>query len=144
MLETTELRPQRLETSDLVLEELPDELMIYDQKRNKAFCLNQTAAFVWKHSDGQKTVTELAELMGRNLKKPVNEEVVWFALDALSKDGLLQSSTTAPVSAGMTRRGMLRKMGMGAAVAAPLVTALLVSPAKAHASSTGGGWPINF
>ena len=131
-----EYRPQHLQSDNLVLEELPDELMIYDPERNKAFCLNQAAAFVWKHADGSKTVTEIADLLAQKLDRPANEEVVWLALDVLAKDGLLVSSPALPeVPAGVTRRALLQKFGAGAAVAAPLVTVLLVSPAKAHASS---------
>jgi len=135
---TTEHKPQRLASSNLVLEQLPDELMIYDQKRNKAYCLNQTAAFVWQNADGNKTVSDLVELMTRELKKPVNEQVIWFALDVLSKDGLLEGPTAVTeVPAGVSRRALLQKVGMGVAVAIPAVTVLLVSPAKAHASSGG-------
>lgn len=137
MIQARESLPQRLQSEDLILEELRDELMIYDPKRNKAFCLNQTAAFVWKHSDGKTTVAELAKRMEQQLNKPVNEEMVLFALGVLSKDGLLAASTALPeLVADASRRQLLRKMGIGAA-ALPLVTVLMVSPAKAHASSKG-------
>jgi hypothetical protein len=131
----TEARPQRLQADNLILEELQDELMVYDPDRNKAFCLNQTAAFVWKQSDGKTTVSEIAEHMQQQLKKPVNEQMVWFALDMLSKDGLLVPSTIASaVPSGVTRRQLLQKLGAGA-MALPVVTVLFVSPVKAHASS---------
>ena len=32
--------------NDLVIQELPDELLIYDLSRNKALCLNQTAKLI--------------------------------------------------------------------------------------------------
>jgi Coenzyme PQQ synthesis protein D (PqqD) len=129
-------KPQRIQSENLILEELRNELMIYDPQRNKAFCLNQTAAFVWKHSDGKTTIAEIASLMEQELQKPANEQMVLFALDALAKDGLLAASTPVPaVPAGVTRRQVLRKMGVGA-MALPVVTVLFVSPAKAHASST--------
>ena len=130
-----EHRPLRLPSDQLIVEELPDELMIYDPARSKAFCLNQTAAFVWNHSDGTRTIAEMAELMGQRLGEPVNEQVIQYALDALSKDGLLAPSTILPASCcWVTRRDLLRKLGAGAATL-PLITVLVVSPAKAHASS---------
>ena len=41
--------------SGLVVQEMPDELLVYDTENNKAHCLNTTAAFVWKSCDGKKT-----------------------------------------------------------------------------------------
>ena len=34
--------------SGLVVQEMPDEVLVYDLNSNKAHCLNQTAASVWK------------------------------------------------------------------------------------------------
>jgi Coenzyme PQQ synthesis protein D (PqqD) len=136
MTHTNGKTPLRLQSDKLVLEDVRDELMIYDSDRNKAFCLNQTAAFVWKHADGNTTVAEIAQQMGQQMNEPVNEHLVWFALDVLSKDGLLAPAITVPPAvSGLTRRDMLQKIGVGA-MAIPMVTALFVSPAKAHASST--------
>lgn len=136
MIYAKEDRPERLPPDKLILEELPSELMVYDPAREKAFCLNQTAAFVWNRSDGKTTVSEIAELMAQQLGKPVDEQVVWYALDILTRDGLLVPNSVHPqVPAGMTRRSLLRKLGAGA-TAVPLVTVLMVSPAQAHASST--------
>jgi len=119
--------PQRIHSERLVFEELADELMIYDTDRHKAFCLNQCASFVWKHLDGKRTIGEIAELMGEHFGNPVKEQVVQFALDMLSKDGLLIPSTHSP--ANMTRRTLLQKFSIGTA-AAPVVTVLFLSQAK--------------
>jgi hypothetical protein len=135
MTHVSEKTPLRLQSANLILEDVRDELMIYDPERNKAFCLNQTAAYVWRHADGKTTVAEMAKRMEEELKKPADEQVVLFALDVLFKDGLLAPATPLPRTAqGVTRRDMLQKMGVGA-MAIPVVTALFVSPAKAHASS---------
>jgi Coenzyme PQQ synthesis protein D (PqqD) len=135
MIQANEKTPLRLQSANLILEDVRDELMIYDPERNKAFCLNQTAAYVWRHSDGKTTVAEMAKRMEEDLKKPVNEQVILFALEVLFKDGLLAPGTPLPrIAYGVTRRDMLQKMGLGA-MAIPVVTALFVSPAKAHASS---------
>ena len=37
----------------LVIQEMPDEVLVFDLKTNKAHCLNETAAFVWKACDGK-------------------------------------------------------------------------------------------
>lgn len=141
-----EAKPKSLKRDQLVVEELGTELMIYDQKRNQAFCLNQKAAFVWQHCDGKTTVTEIAAKLAEALGEPADEKVVQFALQSLSQDGLLEPSTFLPfVPAGMTRRDMMQKIGVRAAISLPLVTALLVATPKAHASGKWGGgnpwWP---
>ena len=52
----------------LVVKELPDELLVYDLERHRAHCLNPTAALVWKHSDGQTSVEEIATLLHAELE----------------------------------------------------------------------------
>lgn len=145
MIYTKEDRPERLQSAKLIVEELLDELMVYDPARNKAFCLNQTAAYVWKHADGKTTVNGIAAMMAQELGKPVNEQVVWYALDLLAKDGLLAPvGVQPPVPAGVTRRALLQTLGMGAAAAVPLVTVLTIAPSKAHASGKGhSDWDWN-
>jgi hypothetical protein len=36
----------------LVIQDLPEEILVYDLNTNKAHCLNQTAAYVWQACDG--------------------------------------------------------------------------------------------
>jgi hypothetical protein len=133
-----EVKPKSLRRDQLIVEQLGTELMIYDQERNQAFCLNQKAAFVWEHCDGKTTITEIASRLEQFLDEPVDEQVVQFALQSLSQDRLLEPSTPLPfVPAGISRRQMMQKIGVGAAASLPLVTALLVATPKAHASSKG-------
>ena len=35
-----------------VMQEMPDEILIYDLDTNKAHCLNETSALVWKACNG--------------------------------------------------------------------------------------------
>jgi hypothetical protein len=134
-----ELKPKSLSRDRLIVEELGTELMIYDQKRNQAFCLNQRAALVFQYCDGKTTVAGIATRLTQTLGEPVDEKVVQFALQSLSQDGLLEPSDFPPiVAAGMTRREVIQKIGVRAAVALPLVAALMVATPKAHASGGGG------
>jgi hypothetical protein len=131
-----EVKPKSIDLDQLVVEDLGNELMIYDQRRNQAFCLNQKAAFVWRHCDGETTIAEIAIQMAQSLREPIDAAVVQFALQGLSKDGLLETTSFLPfVAEGLTRRDMMQKIGVRAAVALPLVTALMVATPKAHASS---------
>jgi hypothetical protein len=136
MKKTTENHQPALARNDeLVVRELPDEVLVYDLRRHKAHCLNQTAAFVWNHCDGQTTVGEIAKLMEEEWGTPVGEEVVWFTLDKLGKADLLQQRVTVPQAhAGVTRRSAVRQMGIGALMAVPVVMSI-VSPTPAAAAS---------
>jgi len=67
----------------LIIKELPTETLVYDLETDKAHCLNETAARVWKNCDGQQTVAQLRELTEQETNSPVPEEMVWLALDQL-------------------------------------------------------------
>ena len=118
----------------LIVKELPDELLIYDLKRDKAHCLNETAALVWKNCDGHKTVDQLRELMEENAGSQVPEEMVWLALDQLETFKLLDEAALKPAQfAGMSRRDMVRRVGF-AAIALPVILSIVAPTAQAQAS----------
>ena len=121
----------------LVIKELPDEVLVYDRNCDKAHCLNRTAAFVWNNCDGRKTVSEIARLLREELRAPVDEKVVWLALDQLEKFKLLQEHAAKPANLnGMSRRQMVRSLGLAAAVAVPVITSI-VAPTPVQATSLG-------
>ena len=64
---------------DLVMRQIPGELLVYDLKRHKAFCLNDTAANIWKSCNGKRTVADLATELQTQYPAPVDEKVVWLA-----------------------------------------------------------------
>lgn len=129
-------RVPRARTEGLVIQELPDEVLVYDRNRDKAHCLNQTAALVWKYCDGKTTVPSMAKRLEHDLKtERVDEKVVLYALGQLSKDHLLEESFVAPaMMAGLTRREMVRVLGLAAVVAVPVVTSI-VAPTPAQAAT---------
>ena len=119
----------------LVIQELPDELLVYDLDNHKAHCLNQTAAFIWKHCDGKTTVSEIAARLSEELNAPGDEEVIWLALDQLDKFHLLRERIARPSDVRrVSRREVLRKAGLAAAVGLPLVTSILAPTVQAQAS----------
>jgi hypothetical protein len=119
----------------LVVRELADEVLVYDTTTDKAHCLNHTAALIWQHCDGQSSVSQIAHSVSLHLKAPVDEKLVWFALDQLSKDHLLEQRVCMPaLMSGMTRRQMVRILGIAAVVAVPLVTSI-VAPTPAQAAT---------
>ena len=118
----------------LIVKELPDETLVYDLETDKAHCLNETAARVWKYCDGSRTVDHLRELIEKDSNTPVPEDLVWLALDQLEKFRLLdEASAKAFQLPGMTRRDVVRRVGF-ATLALPLIVSISASPAQAQAS----------
>lgn len=118
---------------DLVVQEMPDEVLVYDLRRHKAHCLNRTAAFVWNHCDGMTAAGEIAALMQREWQTPVSEDVVWFTLSKLSKAELLEEPITLPPAhAGMSRRSAVRRLGTLLAI--PAVMTIVAPTAMAGSS----------
>ncbi len=101
--------------SGLIIQELDSEILIYDQDTNKAHCLNHTAAKVWKYCDGETTLADACSALSRDLETPVDEKLVWYAVDQFSKDNLLEKEIEPPafIIAGMNRRQMVRTLGLG-------------------------------
>lgn len=123
----------------LVVQEMGAETVIYDEQRNHIHRLNQTAALVWRHCDGQRTAGDLAQAVQDELGSPVTEEMVWLALDRLEKEQLLQDRLARPASAAqITRRQMLRKAALvgGATLLLPVVQSV-AAPTPAMAMSVG-------
>ncbi len=119
----------------LVVQELADEVLVYDLNRHKAHCLNRTAALVWRHSDGRTGAAEMAALLQQELKSPVDEAVVWLALDRLGRAQLLREPANPPaVAARYTRREVMRKMGLIGAALVPIVTSIVARTAAAAGS----------
>ena len=148
-------------TDGLVVEELDDEVLVYDMDRDRAHCLNSTAALVWKLCDGRKNASEIARELHRTIQKPdvrssqrginapsvqATEELVWLALDQLSRDRLLEKETFAASSVSLiSRREAIRRVGIGAAIAIPVVasitapTAVQAGSCKASGANCGTG-----
>ena len=119
----------------LVIDELPDEVLVYDLERDQAHCLNRTAALVWRACDGNTSASEIARRIKVELDAPFNEEMVWLAIDQLEKLHLLDQSLTIPSQfTRLSRRQMIRNLGLAAAIAVPVVTSI-VAPTAVQAAT---------
>ncbi len=107
-------------TDQLVVQELPDEVLVYDLERHKAHCLNKTSGMIWKRCDGRTTVAEMTRRLGRELAAPVDEDVVWLALAQLRKFHLLKEGSGGLGLLKVSRRDLVRKY-LPAALAVPLI-----------------------
>ena len=121
----------------LQVQDLENEVLIYDLTINKAYCLNQTAGLVYQLCDGRRTVAEISDLMSKELKTLVSEDFVWLALDGLKKDGLLENADElANHFGGLTRREAVKRVGLASMVMLPLISSV-VAPNAAMAQSVG-------
>jgi hypothetical protein len=116
----------------IVVQEMPDEVLVYDMESNKAHCLNQSAALVWKACDGSHSVADIVKEFDRTGAGMVSEDFVWLAIDQLRENGLMADELT-PKFSGQSRRQVLKTIGLGAMVALPVV-ASLVAPKNALGS----------
>lgn len=124
----------------LLVQQVGEELVVYDQDRHWAHRLNQAAALIWQHCDGKTTIPQLASLLKSRLNLPADEELVWHALKRLEKAHLVRESATRPVHA-VSRRQLLRKFAKVAALGllVPAVTTIVApTPAMAQTMAMGG------
>ena len=124
-------------SEDLVIEELEDEVLIYDSTSHRAHCLGATAARVWRACDGNSDASALSDTLDLSV------DVVTQALDELEALNLLDSQGLDVVHSnggnghakgnGITRRQFGTKSAkVGAGLApVPLVLSVNVSPAAA-------------
>lgn len=116
--------PPLARNDELVVEELGDELLVYDLTRNEAHSLGALAARVWKACDGETSVDAISTKLG------VSRDEVDEALAGLSTTHLLDE----PEQSGMTRRGLtLRAVKLGAAAAAAPLIVSIAAPTAAMA-----------
>lgn len=122
-------------TEDLEVQELGDELLVYDLQNHRAHRLNLAAALVWRHCDGKTSMARVAELLKRGFGLPANPLVLDFALRTLSKKRLLSEARYRSRSkAAGSRRELIKKLGLLTTALLPAVSSL-VAPPPAYAQS---------
>lgn len=121
-------------TAGIVVQDSSDEVLVYDMESDKAHCLNQTAAAVWKACDGKTSVNDIAEIISSKAGERVPEDLVWLAIDQLSEHNLLERSVQSKF-AGESRRSVIKKIGFASMVALPVI-ASLVAPQSVLASAS--------
>jgi hypothetical protein len=135
----------------LITKEVDGELLVYDRVRDKAHCLNEPAAAIWQLCDGRTTAADIAHRLssvptgssGAALHSTIDEGLVWFALAELRRSHLLeepvnqtrnQNQRRQPLLGipSMSRREAVRRIGLGATVALPIVVSIIApTPAQA-------------
>lgn len=122
-------------STDIVLQTLGGEILIYDLTTHKAYNLNETSAAVYSSCDGKTSFEELRAKTG------FSDDFIFLALDELRKENLLENSIEydSPFK-GMSRREAIRKVGLASMIALPVISSL-VAPTALMAQSAGGVAP---
>lgn len=135
-----EYRP-KARTVKLVVQQLEDEVLVYDLERSVAHCLNGSAARVWTLCEGEKTVSQIAEQVAGDLETEEAESLVWHALEQFTKRHLLDEATESDQAKAMTRRQVVMRLGLVAAMI-PVVDSIVAPPAAwAQSGPTGPTGP---
>ncbi|MBV8898284.1 MAG: PqqD family protein [Acidobacteriaceae bacterium] len=125
-------------TKDLTVEQMQDDLCVYDFRNQKCHALNKTSAQVWRLCDGKSSVDEIASGLGRQLGTAADVDITLLALKQLRNNGLLEGSDPQlEDAAGVSRRSVMKKFGIAAA-SAPILLPLIesiVAPTPAAAQS---------
>lgn len=120
----------------LVIQEMPDEVLVFDLATDKAHCLNQTAASVWKACDGENSVFNIARILETESGKPFSEELVRLAIDQLSANDLLCEPMPENFNR-QSRRQAIKKIGLAAVIVLPVVSSL-IAPTAVRAVACSG------
>ena len=119
---------------DLVIQDVSDEVLIYDVKTKRAHHLNSTAAFVWKCCDGKSSILDIRKKYEQKTQERVSEDIIWLAIEQLSGRDLLVDPVAVSFK-GQSRREALKRISIAAAVILPIVASLKVPVAAQSASS---------
>lgn len=110
---------------NLVIQDLDDEILVYDETTAHAHCLNGVAAQVWRACDGELSVADMAAHL------ELEEVVVKDALIELESNGLLDGPV---LFNGSTRRQFsISAVKAGAAIGAAPMIYSIVAPVPAAA-----------
>ncbi|MEZ5346402.1 MAG: PqqD family protein [Pyrinomonadaceae bacterium] len=122
-------------TADLVVQGSGSETLTFDIRTNKACCLNETSALIWKLCNGKRRVSEISDEMTKQLKIRFDEDLVWFALEELDRNDLLEKR---PSQYGrfsrISRREVVKRLGIGGMALLPIVSSI-VAPTAVSAQS---------
>lgn len=120
----------------LVIQELPEETLVYDVKSNKAHCLNHSAALVWRACNGNNSIADIRRQFESAGGGKVTDDFIWLAIDQLNAGGLLDPGI-ARRFAGHSRRKAIKAIAIGSVAAVPVVSSL-VAPSSVYASVSCG------
>jgi hypothetical protein len=135
---TSTLRPRKLQGDRITIREIEAEILTYDERTHRAWCLNPSSACIWRLCDRQNTVGAIAVGAAKELASAVNEDLVLWTLEELLEKGLLEDGMVDALPADPSRREMIGKIGLAAAALLPVVASITAPPALAQVGGSVG------
>jgi hypothetical protein len=117
---------------DVVVQELGEEILVYDLNIHKAFNLNETSSKVYNACDGKTTFEELKR------RHEFTDDLIYLTLDQLKDENLIEDYQAK--FAGVSRREVIRKVGLATMIALPVIIGL-TAPTAIQAASCAGTNP---
>jgi len=121
-------------SDQLLVQRTGDDTLIYDERTHRAHSLDARAARVWALCDGARTEREIAQAYGEGA---VGEAVVGWTLGELEKSALLEDDGGAEARAALSRRALMRTVGLAAIPVIMAITAPRARAAVSTCSNTG-------
>lgn len=119
-------------STDIVVQTIGKEVLIYDLNTHRAYNLNETSSIVYHACDGNTTFSELKS------KANFTDGIIFFAIDELRKNNLLENNSFVSPFNDLSRREVIKKVGLASIIALPVISSL-VAPTAAMAQSAGAG-----
>lgn len=118
----------KAKNTDIVVQEVGREILIYDLLTNKAYKLNETSAVVFNHCDGLTAFDELKR------RYRFTDDLIYLALGELNKENLLEDQSFASPLAGISRREAVKRVGLATMIALPVISSV-IAPTSTQAQS---------
>ncbi len=118
--------------TDVIVQEVGPDVVVYDQLTDTAHSLNGVAGFVYRSADGTRSATEIATRLGTELAVADAPELTEAALWQLEQANLLASPASKPTDRQMSRRAAVARFGATALALATVTSLVAPTPAMAR------------
>ena len=117
----------KAKTENMVVQDLGDELLIYNVTTHQAYTLNETSKIVFNSCDGPSNFDDLKRAF------KFTDDLIHLTLDKLAANDLLEDYHDSHF-AGLPRREVIKRIGFASVIALPVIFNLAV-PTAAYAAS---------
>ena len=126
-----------IRSEEITVQEVGNELVVYDARHQRAHRLNETITTVFRSSDGTRTVEDIALLFPAHLNVADRISLVRIALRDLSEADLLTVPVAGKEDHVHSRRDLAAALGLAVPVIASILVPTPVDAASASAVSVG-------
>ena len=126
----------------LLRHELDGQVLIYDARDDRVHLLDTTTGHVFELLEqGEKSREGIVSALATRMNTLESESLLQLSIEELRKANLLETGPALPALSDISRRDLLRKVGLvgAAALAIPAIATLTATSAYAQASCIANG-----